>query len=333
MLKQIFEAITPENIKSIKFIEDAMGIFIECLEEHSMLSVEIKNLFDENLYLDNLERYLEITDVYEAQLDELKIQIDAKYNILKEFDDYYNLSSADKDAYNVLSKEYNDLKTEYYNISNDDVYLKYKSLITLLESANINVRESISKTYLNNLHTIIGDAKKNQRLNVILDQFPDNIPLKKDTTNVLNDEYFFSNKQYKQTIGTKKGIEYSYGFAKYLERNDTTPDEFTVTPKIPYYFHATGRIYKETYESIVKPMSHPVGFTYYYKRTEDSLLSDFYDTKSTLVEDFGWETQNGYYFVTSDAVDLESDGQDGYYLAFNTTGTDTNGFYLVSLDL
>lgn len=60
-LKNIFNAITPENIKNIPLIQTAMDIFIENLEENSYISQDIKKIYEsknEELRLALIKTYL-----------------------------------------------------------------------------------------------------------------------------------------------------------------------------------------------------------------------------------------------------------------------------------
>lgn len=45
-LKEIFDSITPENIKNIPLIQNAMDIFIDKLEEHSQIATDIRKMWD-----------------------------------------------------------------------------------------------------------------------------------------------------------------------------------------------------------------------------------------------------------------------------------------------
>lgn len=63
-LQNIFDAITPDNIKDIPVIKDAMAVFIETLEELSKESIDIRRIFENpvikeelvKIYLDDLYR-------------------------------------------------------------------------------------------------------------------------------------------------------------------------------------------------------------------------------------------------------------------------------------
>jgi hypothetical protein len=106
-LQSIFDAITPENIKDVPLIKDAMAIFIDTLEELSKESIEIRNIFQnafikEELFktylndlfmvfkrLENNQKILDTIDIlnnnYKQQTgtDEDVVSRDIVYNISK----------------------------------------------------------------------------------------------------------------------------------------------------------------------------------------------------------------------------------------------------------
>lgn len=70
MLKELFEAITPENIKSIPLIRDAMEIFIENLEERSKISTNIREMYNRDntiIYENLIKTYL--VNLYDTLYD------------------------------------------------------------------------------------------------------------------------------------------------------------------------------------------------------------------------------------------------------------------------
>lgn len=67
-LQNIFNSITPDNIKDIPLIKDAMEVFIETLEDLSKESIEIKNIYDNEIIREEL----------------IKIYLDDLYNVLKQ---------------------------------------------------------------------------------------------------------------------------------------------------------------------------------------------------------------------------------------------------------
>lgn len=86
-LQSIFESITPDNIKDVPVIQDAMAIFIETLEELSKESIDIKNIYSNDLireelikiYLDDLYNVLQQIQVNQKIIDKID-SINAIYN-------------------------------------------------------------------------------------------------------------------------------------------------------------------------------------------------------------------------------------------------------------
>jgi hypothetical protein len=66
-IKQIFESITPDNIKDIDIIRDAMEIFIENIEKNSVISTDITRVFEsDNEYIQNALYETYINSLYTA---------------------------------------------------------------------------------------------------------------------------------------------------------------------------------------------------------------------------------------------------------------------------
>jgi hypothetical protein len=189
-LKQIFDSITPDNIKDIDLIKDAMEIFIENLEENSEISIDIKKIY---------------------------------------------------------------------------------------ESDNKHIRENLLKLHLNSIYNVITKAQGNDLIAGKLESHSAAvIPIKRNIIDILNSEYLNSNKTLKEKLGTKSIIEYTYNLAKYLQDDVVNANDFTLTEIKPFYFQTEGSIYREMYEYIVKPLSHPIGFTYNYVQGLNQTLTDYF---------------------------------------------------------
>lgn len=78
-LNLIFEAITPENIRNVPIIRDAINIFIELLEEYSSESIDIRNIFNNTsvkeelikIYLDDLYHVLQTINYNKQVIDKI----------------------------------------------------------------------------------------------------------------------------------------------------------------------------------------------------------------------------------------------------------------------
>lgn len=182
MIRELFNAITPENIKSIDVVKDAMDIFIELIEQDSNVNINIGEL-------------------YTLQNDTIKTQLAKKY--LKDLYQYINTVNADKLLYDRLSKLPNDIQDTYLNIQG-------------LKDAVINMSE----------------------------------------------EDYQVIKNFKENKGTFDALNYIYSLVK---RNTTSTnyDEnnyLTLTKNSEFEFTITGSVDKTLYDSVIAPISQPLGF-------------------------------------------------------------------------
>lgn len=200
-LQEIFNAITPENIKDIPLLKTAMEVFIANLEENSQIASDISKVYD-NIHDEN---------------DSIAIQ-NSKSNLRKALLDVY------------LSSFCNAL----VNAQNSEV-VKAK-----LSSLNIT-----------------------------------DVPFINDAQRILNDEYFVTNKIFKEKLGTLTSINYAYNLTKFLESAEQGNDMKLYEVK-PFHFKTEGSVFKEMYENIVKPLAHPLGFTYTYNQIIKQSLQDLF---------------------------------------------------------
>jgi hypothetical protein len=203
-LKNIFDTITPENIKDISLIKDAMEIFIENIEENCAISINIEKIYNNT------------------------------------FD------------------------------SNDSIHL---------QNAKLNIRKGLIDVYLTVLYNTL---QKSQDHEVIKAKFKsrgiDSSPFINDIEKIINDEFFITNKPFKERVGTELSIKYAYNLANFLQSSKTIGD-IVLTPIKPFHFETRGSIFREMYENIVKPLSHPLGFTYAYTQQSKQILQDLYFVK------------------------------------------------------
>ncbi len=205
-LQQIFDAITPENLKDIPLLKTAMEIFIANLEENSQVATDISKVYD-NIYKDT-----------------------------------------DSD---------------------------------ILKASKDNLRKGLLDVYLSAFFNTISKAQKNEALRVKLEALGiTNVPFINDVQRILNDEYFVTNKSFKEKLGTHTSVNYAYNLTKYLESAETTNDMKLYEVK-PFHFKTEGSIFKEMYENLVKPLSHPLGFTYTYNQIIKESLQDLFGVEIT----------------------------------------------------
>jgi hypothetical protein len=189
-LQNIFNAITPENIKNIPVVQDAMNIFIEILESNSAISKDISKIY---------------------------------------------------------------------------------------KSDNLYIKDALIQTYIKTLYLIFNTAQTNEVLKAkLLSNNLTKVPFNDSITTLVNDEYYTVAKTWSQKLGTELATKFTYGFAKYLQTGEYSSD-FVMTEIKPFHFQIDGSVYKEMYESIVKPLSHPVGFCYDYNQVETETINEFFN--------------------------------------------------------
>jgi len=193
-LKGIFNSITPDNIKNIPIIQDAMGVFIETLEEISSESIDIQNALNNT----NIKEEL------------IKIYLDDLYNVLQQI-------------------QLNQKLIEYIERSNKLYGSEY--------------------------------FKKEVIFNI---------------ANYINDEHFLTIKSYKEKKGSVQAIKYIYDLISTFVLSDDLQFPFTLTELEPFNFKVQGSLPAEFYENIIRPLAHPLGFSYYYERILLLILEDFF---------------------------------------------------------
>lgn len=229
-LKQVFEAITPENIKDIPLLSTAMDIFITNLEKNSNISIDIHKLYD-----------------------------------------------------NVLTEGSTDIS----------------------ESSKTTLKDALLSTYLSELYRSINNAQRDKQ---VQRKYEDigivDAPINSDAVKILNKEYFRTNKQVKENVGTTSGIKYFYELSKYLEDNQESLN-FTITEDKPFHIVIDGSITSELYNKVVANLAHPLGFTYAYRQVIGDSISDFFGLIITYdVQNIEVRELNGSFDVfTGDADD------------------------------
>jgi len=191
MIKEIIPAITPDNIKDIQLLKDALDIFLDYLVKHSDITIDIKNILDEQKEI----LYEEFVKIYLNNI------------------------------YNVLTKSQH----------NEALYLKLKTLYTAF---GLDVNE---------------------------------VDLSIDIVSLLTRDYIMTNKDYKSAKGTPKAMEYIYdviiesGVQKDFLGNNTGDFRYYEGEHI-FEYNVEGTMLTEVYEHFVRPLTHPVGWAYFYKR-------------------------------------------------------------------
>ena len=204
MLKNIIEAITPSNISDIELLKDSMDIFFDYLMKNSNISIDIKNMFDQNKI-----------PIYE---EFVKIYLNAIYDILSKSEHNEALYSALKTNYEAVGLNINDI--------------------------NLNI----------------------------------------DITKLLTEDYILTNKHYKEAKGTPTAMEYIYniiidsGVQNDFLKDNLGKFQFKEGKNI-FEYSVEGTMIEAIYEHYVKPLTHPVGWAYFYQRIFYLAFTDYFDIK------------------------------------------------------
>jgi len=204
MIKEIIPAITPDNITDIPLLKDSLNIFLNYINEHSDISIDIKNILDQGK-----------VPIYE---EFIKIYLNGIYKVLS------------KSEHNEAL--YNALKTSY-------------------RAANLNIED---------------------------------MDLSVDIVSLLEQEYILTNKHYKQAKGTSTAMEYIFNvIINSGVQNDFLGDNIG---RFQYFegdnifeYTIEGTMIDEIYNHFVKPLTHPVGWAYFYQRVFYQSFTDYFDLK------------------------------------------------------
>lgn len=148
---------------------------------------------------------------------------------------------------------------------------------------NTNIKEELIKIYLDDLYNVLQQIQFNQkiveyieRLNNVYGSEYYKRELIYNITNYINDEHFLTIKSYKEKKGTTQAIKYVYDLISTFVLSIDTHHPFTLTELEPFNFKVEGSLPTVFYENIIRPLAHPLGFTYYYEQILDLVLEDFY---------------------------------------------------------
>lgn len=169
-LKSIFESITPDNIKSIPVIKDAISIFIESLEELSRESIDIKNIYENNvikeelikIYLDDLYKVIQQLQYNQKVIERIEktntyygtefYKKDVIFNILNYINEEHFLtfrSYKEKKGTKASLKYIYDLISVYINAGNLNDVLNSTTYFELneLEPFNFEINGAIPEEF------------------------------------------------------------------------------------------------------------------------------------------------------------------------------------------
>lgn len=289
-LVAVYEAITPENLKSIPVYDDSMHIFIELLEEFSKVSISTENFFNHNIRTETEE---ELVKIY--------------------LYDYYSMIQKILNNYNIISRfrrENEILRPQLYNSDADKIHFSDLAVLNFFEIGGSIVSENYSSPEFDNT------LGKEIDVNPIYKK----VYKLRDELLKVSPENFYFNRIFKETKGFYSSMIYIYDIInKYLTPeyeqiplelrelfddryvigssgiyiNSLTPtnDVLKVSPesyKNPFKLKIRGSINKTLYKNTVQYLSHPLGFVYDYSQIKLLALEDYfsltYSYKDSVVE-------------------------------------------------
>lgn len=244
-LLSIFNAITPDNIKGIPVIEDSIRIFIELLNEKSIISKDIMNVLSERT-----------TDVIASELSKIYLY------------DYYSMINNVKNNKTIINKfeKWNSaLSTDLYPISlpviGNGLFINYFSIGEPGAVLTVDSGESQSEGTVE-FNTFPFATKLAQLEQNILQHKADNYRV---------------NRLFKESKGLKKGIQFIYDILnEHLVNIDERLElEFSETGN-PFELVIKGSVDKDIYAESVAYLSHPLGFVYEYTYVSELKFQDNY---------------------------------------------------------
>jgi len=184
-----------------------------------------------------------------------------------------------------LLKDSLDIFLEYL-VENSDISQDIKNIF---DENKVPIYEEFVQIYLNNIYTVLSQSEHNERLYSKLKNMyeaigknVDNIDMTIDILGLLTKEYLITNKEYKSSKGTPKGMEYIYniiiraGFQ--YDYFGPIEGQFTYLEEGNLFeYIIEGTMLAEVYEAFVKPLAHPVGWKYIYRRVLYMSFVDYFD--------------------------------------------------------
>lgn len=184
---------------------------------------------------------------------------------------------------------------EYIEDNNNFSY----DISKIFTADNPIIKDAMVTAYLENLKSAYEKALLDDNISQRLIESYEQVGLEytpsviSNISTVLNEEYIYTAKEFKQKKGTIPAIEYAYnairgtGIQSINVNTDLQDRTFKViegtqtNPNEPFIFQVEGSLFKEVYENAVKPIVHPVGFGYFYSKLSTIYFDEFVNVKVT----------------------------------------------------
>ncbi len=205
-----------------------------------------------------------------------------------------------------LLKDSLDIFLDYLS-KHSDISLDIKNI---LSEDKIPIYEEFVKIYLDNIYKILTQSEHNDALYDKLRTMYravgkdiENIDLSIDPVDLLKKDYILTNKSYKESKGTPKAMEYIYniiirsGIQEDILNDNLGNFRYIETGNI-FEYKIEGTMIDEMYEHFVKPLTHPVGWAYFYQRVFYESWSDYFDLEFIYTfTDLKVKCMNGFIFT------------------------------------
>lgn len=224
----------------------------------------------------------QITEAFKSLLPENIKQDPFLLDVIETYCEFLEENSkVSLDISQIMEKEEKVFREEYLKIYLDDLYRVFKAAETspLISEKIESVNASLGYTLIE--RDFIGDI-----------------------TNRLSNEHLITSKSFKQKKGTRVGIEYIYNLIEDMDISQSAKGNFKLEEGAPFQMDIEGSIYKEMYDQIVKPVAHPLGWTYIYEQILKTILQDTFNIE-TIYNVTATEVRclDGYFHVFTEAAD------------------------------
>lgn len=244
----------------------------------------------------------------------------------------------DKD-FSKLVKLFFDVIEERFELSNDTLQAKmvdslYQKFQSNREIRYSDRREQLLRLHLNELFQAIEDTYKNEaffkRLTRDFQKLgiePSDFQIEEKFLKTLEQAHINSNKSFNENKGKLISFVYAYhivsqanlqgfnsgnGFIKVIENIHPSTKE-----PIPFSYKVESSLYQETFDSMVKPLVHPIGFGYAFTTLLEFMFEDYF-----LVKEIKHLEELFIRCLQPDGTYIETDMMEHEILGFNEIQSD-----------
>lgn len=189
--------------------------------------------------------------------------------------------SVSLDIGEVYNEKNSKFKEEYIKIYLDDLYRTFKAAET-------------SPIIINKINEI-NAAYGYEYLSL---SFIGNI------TKLITNEHLTTSKAFKHNKGTRVGIEYIYNLVERIDTSQDSYGDFKLIEGEPFHMQIEGSVYSEIYDEVVKPLAHPLGWSYIYNQIIKTVLNDDFNKEySYQINAIEVRCLDGYFHVFTEDSD------------------------------